>query len=69
MFKVNARLKDTKEVARLIKSGADVNARIDDGYTALMYVAGRNATDVAMLIEAGADVNARDNDGGTPVRT
>ena len=57
---------NTKEVDRLIKAGADVNATDDYGETALMWAAWYDAADAAkMLIEAGADVNARDKGGKT----
>jgi ankyrin repeat protein len=50
----------------IIKKGADVNARGDDGGTALMLASQDGHTDVAkLLIEKGADVNARKNDGVT----
>jgi ankyrin repeat protein len=69
---------DSENVTRLIERGADVNARDEDGYTALMYASGaryrtksynyRNAVNpeiVQMLIEAGTDVNAQDKWGNT----
>ena len=47
------------EALRLIKAGADVNARGYAGSTALMYAAASNAAEIAdALIKAGADVNA-----------
>jgi hypothetical protein len=48
----------------LVSRGADVNARNDNGETA-MIVAYNNADSVKALIEAGADVNIRDNEGNT----
>ncbi len=55
----------TAELAdALIKAGVDVNARDEDGQTAL-FTCGNEAADV--LIKAGADVNARDNQGNTPI--
>ncbi|MDE6705456.1 MAG: ankyrin repeat domain-containing protein [Treponemataceae bacterium] len=52
------------EAIRLIKAGANVNAKSSDdmsmGVTPLMYAAAYNATDVMkLLIKAGANVNAR----------
>ncbi len=40
------------QTRRLIKSGADVNARERDGWTALMYAERRKATDAAALPKA-----------------
>ena len=57
-------------VKECLKNGADVNAKDDDGWTALIYavrwsnVSSTKAT-VKMLIDAGADVNAISNDGWT----
>jgi hypothetical protein len=50
----------------LVNQGADVNARNDNGETALI-VACDNADSVKALIEAGADVNQADNEGNTPI--
>jgi ankyrin repeat protein len=51
---------------RLIAAGADVNARNNNGTTALMYtVMGGRMNGVQVLIAAGADVNARNNNGKT----
>ncbi len=52
-------------VKALIAGGADVNAKYDDGYTALMVTA--NADCVKALLAAGADVNAANTTGGTPL--
>ncbi|MBQ6668483.1 MAG: ankyrin repeat domain-containing protein, partial [Deltaproteobacteria bacterium] len=48
-------------------NGVDVNARDEDGNTALMAAARQNPSpEVAeMLLHAGADINAKDNDGWT----
>lgn len=49
-------------VAKLLKEGADVNAKNSDGYTALILASSNGRTEiVAMLLDAGANVNARTN--------
>lgn len=48
----------------LINRGADINARNQQGKTALSLAVG-NADITKVLIEAGADVNIRDNEGNT----
>jgi ankyrin repeat protein len=54
-------------VKLLLASGADVNARSDDGHTALQYAVLRCGKDVVELLLANkADVNAKDNRGWTP---
>ncbi|MCL1875473.1 MAG: ankyrin repeat domain-containing protein [Synergistaceae bacterium] len=56
-------------VSLLLASGADVNAKNDDGYTPLMYAAMKNQTPEVshLLIQAGAGVNAKNNCGYTPL--
>ena len=55
-----------EELKKLIKSGADVNAKNEYGNTALIYAAWNGHTDcLSALIVAGADVNAKNNDGYT----
>jgi ankyrin repeat protein len=50
----------------LIKRGADVNAKDDEGKTVLMHAVERFHVElVKTLIEKGADVNSRSNDGST----
>ena len=55
-------------VRMLIKAGASLDLRNDDGWTALHHAAEHDKSDAAkILIEAGADVSARDNKGRTPL--
>jgi ankyrin repeat protein len=53
----------------LIESGAEANARTNEGWTPLMFAAGLNdrAEILEILIAAGAEVNARDKGGWTPL--
>lgn len=52
---------DAAEVERLLKDGASVEVRDEDGRTALVAAAYGNHLQVAeLLIEAGADVNVKD---------
>lgn len=54
------------DIKAFIAQGMDVNARGQDGETALMIGAGKCEADcLDALIAAGADVNAKDRDGGT----
>ena len=62
-------LNDKQECLELlIKAGADVNSRLSNDFTLLMYAAHKeNLTFVNLLIEAGADVNSRCSNGYTPL--
>ena len=53
-----------KRIQSLIKSGADINARDDEGYTVLTLAVIRtgNIKAIKALIDSGADVNARHDD-------
>ena len=53
---------------QLIANGADVNAKLNSGYT-LLHAALKSPEIVEFLIEKGADVNARGFDGSTPLDT
>jgi ankyrin repeat protein len=61
--------KEALPAARLLlEYGADVNARADDGQTALFGAATNGWNDmVALLVEYGADVHATDNRGNTVI--
>ena len=56
-------------IESLIKAGANVNVKANDGWTPLMSAAGSNINleVVKVLIKAGANVNAKANDGWTPL--
>ena len=54
------------DVEKVIKEGADVNAKNDNGNTALHIAAFKGNTDtVEALLAKGADVNAKNNNGYT----
>ncbi|MEN6389040.1 MAG: ankyrin repeat domain-containing protein [Syntrophomonas sp.] len=52
-------------IKALLEAGADPNGTINNGATALMYVAPLDLDVVKILVEAGANVNARDKKGHT----
>ncbi|MBQ6002370.1 MAG: ankyrin repeat domain-containing protein, partial [Synergistaceae bacterium] len=57
---------DAVKVEEAIINGANVNAKDNKGYTALMWAAEKGHTEIAeMLINHGADVNAENNSGFT----
>ena len=56
------------EVERLLKAGADLNAKDKSGTTPLHLAAAKNSTPAVLevLLKAGADPRAIDSDGKTP---
>lgn len=56
----------TGSVIALLKGGADIDARMPDGKTALMMAAGYGYNDIVrVLLDRGADVRAKTNGGET----
>lgn len=63
----SAAFRGKKKIAQLlVSSGADVNARSNNGRTALHFVPYTDEV-VPLLISEGADINTIDNDGNTPL--
>ena len=63
-----ARYQDQSAVRTLLTRGTDVNARADDGSTALLWSAHWNDVETAvLLIRAGADADAANDFGMTPL--
>ena len=63
-----ARNQDTQTVRTLLSQHADVNARSDDGSTALLWAAHWNDVGTAeLLLRAGADANAANDFRMTPL--
>jgi uncharacterized protein len=63
-----AKNQDQKTVQSLLNQHADVNARSDDGSTALLWAAHWNDLDTAaLLLRANADTNATNDFGMTPL--
>ena len=58
-----------QEVENAIKAGANVNAKDQVGWTALMYAGAQNSNPdvITVLIKNGADVNAADQEEQTPL--
>jgi ankyrin repeat protein len=54
-------------ITELLKAGADINARDEEGRTALMIAAKYNKDPevIAVLLKAGADARVKDNSGHT----
>jgi uncharacterized protein len=65
----NAAQGSITEVNTLIEQGADLNAKDENGRTALMYAVEQNRTEAAQtLLAKGADVNAQDKFGMTSLK-
>ena len=63
-----ARDGNIEAVKQHLADGADVNARVNDGWTPMHFAIDYGRKEVAeLLIAEGADVNAKDDDGETPL--
>lgn len=59
---------DNTAIETLLKEGADINAKDNDGNTALILAASRcHYETVQLLTKAGCDVNAKNNDGNNAI--
>ena len=59
---------DKEIVKLLIQYNADVNAKRNDGYTALILAVKRKKEDIIeILLQNNANVNAKDEEGRTPL--
>jgi uncharacterized protein len=59
---------DVEKVRSLLDSGADVNAKDERGWTALLWAISRGQIDlVKLLLDKGSDVNAKGEHGWTPL--
>jgi ankyrin repeat protein len=68
LFVEKAMQNKTTEIEQLIKDGAEVNSKDDDGNTGLHWAASYGFTEMAeILISNGDDVNLRNNDGNAPL--
>ncbi|RJX25366.1 MAG: ankyrin repeat domain-containing protein, partial [Desulfurivibrio sp.] len=67
-FSANMADSDLSQISSLLKAGADVNVKNEDGLTPLNWTSQNGHAEVVkLLLAAGAEVNARDKDGGTPL--
>jgi len=66
---ITAAYRGDVEICRLLMlAGADVNARKEDGWSALHFAVERDEMELAqLLLDNGADPNIRKNDDGTPL--
>src|SRR5471032_2689212 len=57
-----------QDVIRILRDGADVNARDDNGWSPLHFAAPANSAPVAqLLLSAGAEVDSIDANGNSPL--